>query len=307
MDNKLPMDDQKKALRGKFHGHQKLKSQYIPLYPDSSEREMRRISNAYMKIVSDELKAILPEIINAYDMEIRNDSRADSLWDLDKKISDGFSKAAERIGKRAKKLNLGALLSKTASGVKKTAVLEWKRMIGKTFGINVDAEYYKDEMFSDALNEWREQLGGTFNEVPIDICKLVQKKIEDGFRDGVPTSEIKKEIQHIYSVARQEAADNVAGSVSLLNYKVSRRIQEDAGVDEYMWFTRRDSVVRPCHASFHGKIYRWDQPPEIWYETKARGRVWTGRCCHPGEDYNCRCRAVPVFKRENLSIPVEKQ
>ena len=307
MDNKLPMDDQKQALRAKFRGHQKLKSKYIPLYPDSSEREMRRISNAYMKIVSQELKYVLPEIIDAYDREIRKDTREDGLWDLGKKINDSFTRATESIRRKREDFNLGEMLGKAASGVRQSAVREWKRTIGKTLGIEVDADYYRNEMFQEAIEEWTQELGGVFDEVPIDICKLVQKRIEDGYQAGTPTSKIKKEIQHIYSTARQAAADNAAGSVSLLNYNVSRKIQEDAGVKEYMWYTRQDARVRPCHASFHGKNFRWDSPPEIWYETTSRGRVYTGRRCAPGQDYFCRCRAVPIFSKDSISVPIANQ
>lgn len=307
MDNYLPMDDQKQALRAKFRGHQKLKSKYIPLYPDSSEREMRRISNAYMKIVSEELKAILPEIMDAYDREIRHDAHEDGLWDLGKKITDSFSRATETIRRKTEDFDLGEMIGKAATGIRRSAVREWKRAVGKTLGVEIDEEFYKDEMYREAMDEWVRDRTDAFKEVPTEVMMLVRKKIEEGYQAGTPTSKIKKEIQHIYSTARQTAADNAAGSVSLLNYEVSRKTQEDAGVREYMWYTRRDSKVRACHASFDGKIFRWDGPPEIWYQTKHEGKVWTGRYCGPGQDYNCRCRAVPVFKREELSLPIAKQ
>ncbi|MCF4097305.1 phage minor head protein [Maritalea mediterranea] len=46
----------------------------------------------------------------------------------------------------------------------------------------------------------------------------------------------------------------------------------------YIWTTRQDQKVRASHAANHGKIFAWDNPPP------------TG---HPGEDFGCRCRAVP--------------
>lgn len=307
MDNKTTIYGQEQAPRAKFSGHQKVKSKYIPLYPDSSEREMRRISNSYMKIVGQELKAILPDIIDAYDIEVRNNVREDGLWDLGKKITDTFQNAADNIRKRTEGLDFGELISKAAKGIKRSSIREWKKAVGKTLGVDVDEEYYTDDMYRDAMDEWVRERSDLFKDIPNNVMIDVRKKLEEGYQKGTPTNEIKKEIQHVYSSARQEASDNAAGSVALLNYQVTRKTQEDAGVREYMWYTRRDSRVRDCHASFDGRIFRWDGPPEIWYQTKYNGKVWTGRYCCPGQDYNCRCRAVPVFNKESISIPVTNQ
>lgn len=46
----------------------------------------------------------------------------------------------------------------------------------------------------------------------------------------------------------------------------------------YVWHTQHDGRVRSAHAANDGKIFSWSEPPA------------TG---HPGEAYNCRCRAEP--------------
>lgn len=48
----------------------------------------------------------------------------------------------------------------------------------------------------------------------------------------------------------------------------------------YTWRSLGDDKVRLSHAVNNGRIFAWDEPPT------------TG---HPGEDYNCRCRAVPYY------------
>ena len=47
----------------------------------------------------------------------------------------------------------------------------------------------------------------------------------------------------------------------------------------YIWRSTPDSKTRSHHASRDGQIYSWDNPP-------SGG--------HPQEDYNCRCRAIPI-------------
>lgn len=46
--------------------------------------------------------------------------------------------------------------------------------------------------------------------------------------------------------------------------------------DSYIWRTTGDGKVRSLHAERDGKTFSWDHPPEGG---------------HPGEAYNCRCRA----------------
>lgn len=59
---------------------------------------------------------------------------------------------------------------------------------------------------------------------------------------------------------------------------------KQAGItDRYVWRTRRDERVRPSHRMNDGRIFSWSDPPA------------TG---HPGDDYNCRCEAVPFVAGE---------
>jgi len=52
--------------------------------------------------------------------------------------------------------------------------------------------------------------------------------------------------------------------------------------------TAEDSDVRPGHKAMKGKIFRWDTPPEV----EENGRYMRHG---PGEVWNCRCFAYPLF------------
>lgn len=66
-----------------------------------------------------------------------------------------------------------------------------------------------------------------------------------------------------------------------------KAMAEERPATHYIWRTSGDDKVRPSHAANNGKIFAWDNPPE------------TG---HPGEDYNCRCRAEPYYGSENIPL-----
>lgn len=69
---------------------------------------------------------------------------------------------------------------------------------------------------------------------------------------------------------------------------VSQARQTAAGVNSYRWSTSKDERVRPSHAALEGQIFDWDDPPV----TDDR----TGDTNHPGQDYRCRCIAIPMIQ-----------
>ena len=87
--------------------------------------------------------------------------------------------------------------------------------------------------------------------------------------------------------------------------QITRKQQTDAGITHYRWKARNDNRVRESHRAYNGKIFSWDDPPPSWYMTKSRGKVFTGRKCHPGEDYCCRCVAIPVFTENVVNLPIK--
>ena len=58
-------------------------------------------------------------------------------------------------------------------------------------------------------------------------------------------------------------------------------LKQAADRERYVWRTQRDERVRQSHWVNDGRIFSWSNPPD------------TG---HPGEDYNCRCEAVPYIE-----------
>ncbi len=60
-------------------------------------------------------------------------------------------------------------------------------------------------------------------------------------------------------------------------------LKETELLDRYVWRTQRDNRVRRSHRENEGRIFSWSDP------------LATG---HPGEDYNCRCEAIPYLPGE---------
>ena len=305
MTNKQHQLAVQEAVKGKFRGHQPLRSRSVPHYPDTAEREFKRVTNGYIRLLKKSLMEHLPSIIEEYRREQRNDSRLDASRNLEDKVRQELQKVAEELEQKLAAFGLDSLVKKIARLTKTNSLREWKRVCKDTLGIDLMDDYYSGDFYEEALRRWVDENVQKIKSIPNDTLGSMREIILDGFRKGRTVTDISKEIQQVYGVTRRKAQALARDQVSTLNAKISKMQQEDAGCTKYRWSSSKDSRVRDCHRALDGKIFRWNDPPEMWYETKA-GRVYTGRHCHPGEDYCCRCVAIPVFDLDTVDVPMQK-
>ena len=293
--------EKRKIIERKFGGSTELAAVLASVYPQSAEREMKR----YLKRYTRELKKIVKE--------------------ADDKIASGKPKKAvlrhakKEIEQLSLKYNPSREIGKISQQVTNIEEAQFRKSLKKTVGVDMpqfDKDTFKDEqddwtigtlgligLFLLGVNQKLDKAAGEDVEKKKDTPKITvggveaerrEKKVEkpvEMTRDQIRKElrKISAEADDIGEIARNRVGDLMAG--------VNTKIYGMFGIKRNVWRTRRDAKVRDCHKSFDGHIFRVDQPPEIWYGTK-HGRVYTGRHCHPGEDYNCRCRAIPLFTRE---------
>lgn len=306
MNNKQHQLAVQKAVKGKFRGNKPLCSRSAPRYPATAEREFKRVTNGYIRLLKKSLSNHLPIIIEKYRREQRNDSRMDASKNLDDEVRRELQAVAEELEQKLAAFGLDDLVKKIAKLTKTNSLREWKRICNETLGVNLMDDYYSGDFYEEALRRWVDDNVQKIKSIPNDTLGSMREIILDGFRKGRTATDISKEIQNEYSVTRRKAQAIARDQVASLNSKISQMQQTDAGCSKYRWSTSKDSRVRDCHKDLDGKVFSWDDPPEMWYETKA-GRVYTGRRCHPGEDYLCRCVAIPVFDFETIDVPMQKE
>ena len=262
--------ERRKIVERKFGGNVELAAVLASVYPQSAEREMKR----YLKRYTRELQKI--------------------IRDTDEKIASGKPKKAvlrhakKEIEELSLKYNPKRKMGEISQLVTNIEEAQFRRSFKKTVGL--DMPEFDKEMFKEERDDW---VLGTLGLIGLFLLGTNQKldKAVDMPKDKAreQVQKVLKESTEVGEIARNRVGDLMAG--------INTKIYDTFGIKRYVWRTRRDSKVRECHKSFDGHIFRVDQPPEIWYMTK-HGRVYTGRHCHPGEDYNCRCRAIPLFTRE---------
>lgn len=307
MDETLRKEIVREELKRKHRGKKIIPSKYRMKYPDSAEREYIRLTNEYMAIEREVLVKYIPEL-----KRILNDGtkyNTDSREDNEKKrrearfsdIENNIAQLGELFDRIQKALdsafglyNLKLKLNKIARLDHKLTIAEWKKTVSKTLGINILDDYYSGEYYQKMLEKWISDNVDLIKTIPKDSLGKMKEMVYSDYMNGRATTDIIKDLQQQYGVDKRHARLIARDQTAKLNAEITQSQQRDAGVDKYIWSTVGDDRVRDSHDELDGKPCSWDKPPEMK----------DGRRCHPGQDYQCRCCAIPVFDLDTLDLPI---
>ncbi|MCD8201919.1 MAG: minor capsid protein [Clostridia bacterium] len=304
MDNEryeaIIAEDADRAVRNAFKRKKRLVPTHIQLYPYQAERAYTRLLEGYTKKIRAEYKKAMPQILKAYKDEIHTDAAFNFTSLLGALLSV--------IRKNTSKIILGAALVgqllKVGEQTQKTALTEWKKTINDTLKVNIYDDYYMGDFFQDNVSKWVEQNVSLIQGLTDDMATQMSELIDNAYSSGLKVTELQKQIQAKFDMDERRAKLISRDQIAKLNSQITQAYQRDAGITKYKWLTCRDERVRASHRALDGKIFSWDDPPEMWHEAKS-GKVYEGRRCHPGEDYCCRCVAIPVFERDAVTLPIK--
>lgn len=145
------------------------------------------------------------------------------------------------------------------------------------------------------IMKFRDQNIALMEKAARDYVDDVRDVLEEPDTFGLRVEDLSKRIQERADVSKSRA-DLIARDQTLkLNGQLNQTRQENAGVVEYIWSTSHDERVRPIHVELDGTRQRWSDPPV----TDEDGNV-----NHPGQDFQCRCVALPVVA--DLDEPAEE-
>lgn len=121
--------------------------------------------------------------------------------------------------------------------------------------------------------------------LPIEAGLRAQKLAQEAAMGGKRAAEVAEEIARTEEVTASRATLIARTEIAKANAAITQARAEYVGATHYIWRTAEDGDVRDSHAQMDGKVFRFDDPPEV----EGEGRHG------PGEIYNCRCYAEPVI------------
>ena len=110
--------------------------------------------------------------------------------------------------------------------------------------------------------------------------------ISAGNAAGLRHEEISQQIQDRIGVGESQANLIARDQTLKFNSSIHTAQATAAGSTDFTWSTSHDGAVRPTHRELDGKRFRYDDPP-VTNDDGDRNL--------PGEDYQCRCVAIPVI------------
>jgi SPP1 gp7 family putative phage head morphogenesis protein len=120
-----------------------------------------------------------------------------------------------------------------------------------------------------------------------EVIQDLAARLRDEWARGARWEEIRALVQDRLGVGRSRAELIARDQVLKLNADLTAERHRAVGVTKYRWSSSRDERVRASHRALDGTTQSWANPPIV--------DPRTGRRDHPGQDYQCRCVAMPVF------------
>lgn len=131
-----------------------------------------------------------------------------------------------------------------------------------------------------------------------DYADQVQAVLTDPANLGLRHEELRDLLVERGNVSVSRASFIARDQTLRLNAAITKSRQQAAGVLRYTWSTSQDERVRPMHAELEGLAFDYDDPPVTNEE---------GDTNNPGEDYQCRCVAIPVIPELEEEEPPEEE
>ncbi len=307
MDDALRKEILREDLKRRHKGKKIIPARYRMKFPEIAEREYVRLANEYMAIEKDVLLKYIPELKRILDegTQYNTDSRKDNEKKRKTARFSGIDNTIVRLGilfdSMQKELDsafglydLKRRVNDIANLDHKLTVAEWKKAVSRTLGIDILSDYYSGDFYREMLAKWVSANVDLIKTVSKESLRSLKEKVYSDYMNGRSTTDIVKKLQRQYGMDKRRARLIARDQTAKLNADITQSQQRDAGVSQYKWSTSLDGRVRKSHRALGGKIFNWDEPPE----------TDGGRRCHPGEDYQCRCCAIPIFDLDRLDLPV---
>lgn len=309
MDDKERRVALRKELRERF-GKNEIPCKYKVKYPINAERKYQNLIQKVMQPVKDsvvdyleQLRALLEfytgdegEFVEVrYEKQRRKLRRRRRIENLNKELEeleDLFAALELDIISREADIDFRYEIEQISEMVQKLNQTEWEKAVKETLDTDVPAETYYEQLHRKDIAIWVDDNTEWTSRIPGETLAEIRGIVYSEYLEGRTVREIVEDIKLEYTASAKRNKALVINRVANINTEITKQKHQDAGIHDYIWWTRLDERVRKSHRRLHGKKFSWDDPPE----------TDGGRRCHPGEDYGCRCIALPSFSLNTIEL-----
>lgn len=152
------------------------------------------------------------------------------------------------------------------------------------------------------MARWAAEFAELCRSVKREMRERVAAELYAGYGSGRTVRKVAEGLRAMLKEGCAHRAELIARTeTGKLNARINEAQAEDAGMEYYEWGAAMDGRTRPTHAAMDGRFCRYGEP-DTWYSYESGRMVRHLRepateCFHgmPGEDFQCRCTALPYF------------
>lgn len=221
------------------------------------------------------LRSIVPEVEAALAGQLATDPERIDV--LDPRFEVRFGELAVALSALAE-ASIG-LLDATALRIAEHN----RREMNRVLRINLRRS---DLGLEDFIEEFRARNVALIRTIPQQSLRQVEAVVERAVSGQIRVEALRGQIQERFNVSRSRAALIARDQTLKANANITQLRQQAVGVQDYIWTTSRDERVRDGHSDLDGTRQSWLVRPVV---------DDSGRTAHPGEDFQCRCTALPIL------------
>lgn len=224
---------------------------------------------------------VAPDLIRGDAVEFRNDFIGGI-----KKMFNALKRAANQIfhrphtSQRSSTTRAERAAEDFVNNVERTSKVNLDKQV-KAAGIaTVLAEPWLDDFVKKRVKENVGYIKNLETEAYERIEKVVNEHISNNSAPKVIREAIMEQTDISKTRAKFLAVDQSGSIFGQINAERHQRM----GLEKFKWDTSGDERVRDTHRALDGQVFAYAEPPTVG-----------SRVVLPGEDYRCRCVAIPVF------------
>ncbi|MFJ7891308.1 minor capsid protein [Lysinibacillus xylanilyticus] len=199
-------------------------------------------------------------------------------------ILDGFKKMFHSLKNKASKIFTVPRSERAASSFVKSINrfnrhnLE-QQMKVKGIDLVANEPWLKDFLHTKISNNV-----GYIKTIHDDYFTSIENIVLNGVKDGRSIKQIREQLMEQVEISKNKAQFIAVDQAGTILGQMTAQRHQQIGVEKFKWLTSHDERVRDSHKALSNKIFSYDEPPTV-----------NGRVVLPGEDYRCRCVAIPEF------------
>lgn len=223
------------------------------------------------------LRAELPGLLRSAAADTRHDFEYSDAGEA-RRVRELLLAARERMKAWMNDARVRGLANRFADRTQIFQRAQLARQLRAALGVDT---LLLDRKLSNRIEGFIEENLAAVTDLSESVIAGIEKQVYAAFAVGQDEAQLAAYIEKRFEIGENRARFIARDQIGKLIGALNADRQQELGITEYIWRTRRDELVRPEHARREGKKYAWSG--------KGAAPI------RPGMDWNCRCFGEPVM------------